>query len=344
MASGGKYNMTVQGDVKIVEKVEHVSFTGQSGIFVEHYNAEKNRSSSFEEIREILRSLGKTDLEETHSRLWEEVRTTCGDLLKFQNIIKSVGTVINNTTTEAGTFFIARWDNRLVFFTAGHCIFGRSRTNVTRETLGEYTIVFGNLDGDLTKRKPYEALTDTTVANNQNLINLPINLLNFLDRFEDCRGMIEFGGKQFILRRNQEPEGNQAPPPRDSDNDFCAIELVDENIDEKFKQYGLSFLEVGVGDYLNPNANQRLTVFGHPDIRSSDRKRPLTPTWGNEVVVADSETSKHIVFDNDTLGGMSGSPILGRDPIMVKAIHILGGPGKENRGQKLHNLSNWINV
>ena len=89
-----------------------------------------------------------------------------------------------------------------------------------------------------------------------------------------------------------------------------------------------------------------LSIFGHPLV-DNDPHPQLRISWGMEKYEGHIDPDHHIFYDVDTLGGNSGSPVIGRGSkdgqYEVKAIHIRGtGGNKLNSGQGLMHMGEWI--
>ena len=119
--------------------------------------------------------------------------------------------------------------------------------------------------------------------------------------------------------------------------------------EEELAKLGLTHLELGTGDYLGYKRGEVVAIFGHPGEGASEGgdKRPLRVSYGKEK--KGEHGSNFLLYDNDTLMGSSGSPVLGRAGeasgcgYAVKGIHVASvQEGRTNGAQSLRNLHSWM--
>ena len=118
----------------------------------------------------------------------------------------------------------------------------------------------------------------------------------------------------------------------------------------QLRAMGLSYLECATGDYLNYREGEVVSIFGHPggNAREGPERslRPLRMSFGREKGVH-SKNPNLLMSDYDSLGGNSGSPVIGRGSrggdcnYAVKGIHVRGKEGRDNASQKLSSMNKW---
>ena len=164
-----------------------------------------------------------------------------------------------------------------------------------------------------------------------------LTLAEFNTKF-DTKGSIACGGKLRVLNQDQEIREERI----DRDMDFCVLTLHRADNEQELMGMGLSWLECGDGDYLDPRKGEVVSIYGHPEIQE-EPTRPLRLSYGKEK---ESSTADSLIFDYDSLEGSSGSPVVGRGSISgtnyaVKGIHV-GSVGnrrsKKNRAQGLKKI------
>ena len=275
------------------------------------------------------------------------------DIPKISTFIRSICTIAAPSEQEGqvicGTGFLAFVPviDSICFFSAGHCL-GRVLTAKRKDTLKELEktiITFGNFDGKL----HCEASSELGILE-------PMSLRSFLERF----GLSYYGSasESGTLKVFKKGRGPQEPQSTSASDDYCAIVLNGsclEGVKTVIDVLGLSYLECGCGDYLDYKRGGIVQMIGHPSVDTSD-ENPMRISPGREKSIVGDK----LYVDYDSLGGHSGSPVIGMghkstEPGMdqaykVKAIHIMG---KAIRGHSLamnnncsisiRNVQHWIN-
>lgn len=225
-----------------------------------------------------------------------------------------------------------------MYFSAGHNFgvddgYGGVRLPSSID-LSSFTIWFGNTGG--------EVRTMSVGREERGLFNLK----DFLSKFNSVQGSICYKGEKIIING----QAQHKVSIDEVDEDYCAILLYDNDAVKKLIDLDLKYLECGQGSYLYQNPKEIVSIFGHPQVmndddNSDDNLYPLRVSFGIEK---ERKTKKNfIIYDNDTLKGNSGSPVIGRGAdeqgYKVKGIHIKGIEiGKTNGAQGLGNLEKWI--
>ena len=222
-------------------------------------------------------------------------------------------------------------EDKIAFMTAGHVFADKQKKRYNKNLLpnkidlSQYDLFFSCLHGDKTGSR---------------------TLADFKQEF-NLRGSIALGGKRHIL-----PAGTTERC--DADLDFCVLVLDNADTEAKLKQLGLSWLQLGNGEYLDYKPGDVVSIFGYPGKEArEDGKRPLRMSYGKEMPPpedSDSDSdSDFLYYDNDTLPGNSGSPVIGRGSkndncdYAVKGIHVAGNNTEGyNKAQGLQKLSDWI--
>jgi len=165
-------------------------------------------------------------------------------------------------------------------------------------------------------------------------------LADFDNKFK-LRGSIAYGGKRLIL-----PAGNTEAPVHPM-LDFCILVLDNPDAEKKLEKMGLSWFQCGYGEYLNYKPDNVVSIYGYPGNGATDNgKRLLRAACGKEKPPPGG-ASGFLFYNNDTLPGNSGSPVIGRGSkdgkcdYAVKGIHVTGGT-KANKAQGLQKLCDWI--
>ena len=116
---------------------------------------------------------------------------------------------------------------------------------------------------------------------------------------------------------------------------------------------GLAYLKCGVGGFLKHSPGGLVLIHGHPaneDIRRADGgKYPLRQSIGVEMANPGADSATRLLYDNSTLPGNSGSPVIGKgttadqQSYAVKGIHVSAGAvAGSNSAQGLWNIQDWI--
>ena len=275
------------------------------------------------------------------------------DIPKISTFLRSICTITAPGEQEhrvtRGTGFLAFVPavGGICFLSAGHClkrVLMAKREN-TLDELEKCIITFGNFDGTL-HWQPSQKLG----------ILEPMSLKSFLELF----GKKYFGSicDSGILKIFKKEEGPQDPRSTLTGDDYCSIFLNGPSLDDVkagIDSLGLSYLECGQGDYLDYKRGGIVQIVGHPSV-DDGYENPMRISPGHERNIVGDK----LYVDYDSLGGHSGSPVIGighksKDPSMdqaykVKAIHI---GGKATRGHSLEmntncslsikNVQHWIN-
>ena len=122
--------------------------------------------------------------------------------------------------------------------------------------------------------------------------------------------------------------------------DYCALLLQHKDIDKELETMGLGYLQCGNDTYLDSRRDGLVAIFGHPsdDAAEENGRCPLRLSFGKETSpyiiskffpqLPQNEIDNSLFYDNDTLRGNSGSPVIGRgdfsskQAFYVKGIHI----------------------
>jgi len=199
----------------------------------------------------------------------------------------------------------------------------------------------------------------------------PMSLGEFLRKYQ-FYGSISCQGRRKVFKKveNGWQVLNQITN-EDKDEDYCAFCLDDSNFrpEQKLAALGLKMLECGENDYLDNKPENLATIVGHPagncekEAEDGTLRTPLRFSFGQEKKfkeeVKESDEYKRLskyrlFFDYDSIGGNSGSPVIGRgnkfpsggvgEGYKVKGIHVEGEPDKRNTfAQKITKLGEWIN-
>ena len=83
-------------------------------------------------------------------------------------------------------------------------------------------------------------------------------------------------------------------------------------IKKKLEKMGLAWLQCGNGEYLNHKPGDVVSIYGYPGKEATKNgRRLLRPSCGKEMPPPGG-ASGFLFYDNDTLPGNSGSPVIGR--------------------------------
>ena len=131
----------------------------------------------------------------------------------------------------------------------------------------------------------------------------------------------------------------------ESSFDFWVLVLDNSDVKKTLKDLTLSWLQCGQGDYLNYRPGDVVSIFGYPGKGATENMLgPLRMSYVKEEEPP-AAGSDFLYYDNDTLPGNSGSPVIGRGSkdgdYAVKGIHIRGNVGI-NTAQGLQKLKDWI--
>jgi len=263
---------------------------------------------------------------------------TDGSLIKLDSVFKSVCMIVigHGNGRGLGTGFLAKVPGRgIVFMTAGHNFGSCSITLPSRIDFSNLTVHFGNTRGITTSLLSGEGE------------GMSYNLHDFLGKFSSFRGSIALSGSKIKIK-NQDQSVEES---KNEMEDYCALLLEDEGVEEKLKKLGLGFLDCGDKEFLDEKPGEMITIFGHPaamerDPSTEEALYPLRISFGIEKE-REEDLEGFILYDNDTLQGNSGSPVVGRgsqgEGFRVKGIHIKGiVMGQTNGAQGLGDIQEWI--
>ena len=193
-------------------------------------------------------------------------------------------------------------------------------------------------------------------------------------------GSISYRGKRILLKHgNIVHFEEKLTDQTERLEDYCALIINDQ--DGLLEKLGITALYCGEDEYLAIAEGDLVGMFGHPGCDAfndeGDEVRPLRLSFGTEHdpmngnrdldikvkkmlekcgLDSDIYRENHIFYDVDTLGGSSGSPVIGRGKHIdvtnkdygysVKSIHIgdCEAIDKMNVGQKMTKLKKWINL
>ena len=265
-------------------------------------------------------------------------------LLKFDTILRSVCLMVCPGGT--GTGFLAKHpDLGTVFMSAGHN-FQNEKGQLPDERIdfSKYRLHFGYTSG-------------SPGADREGTI-----LSCKLSDFGELTGSIGLGGKRRFF-----PGYIEEDSPRTRE-DYCMLLLPNSAavgkrsrfnwLSKHFGKHKVDMAKLrslpcgGKENYLKREPKDSLlSIFGHPGV-DDDSHPQLRVSWGTEKYEGGIDPDHHIFYDVDTLGGNSGSPVIGRGSkdgqYEVKAIHIHGIPNPNpqnilnNSGQGLMHMKEWI--
>ena len=224
----------------------------------------------------------------------------------------------------------------ICFLSCGHNFRNVLNCNAgdTIDVLNKCIITFGNFDGKIEKEaKPSFG------------IRTPMSLKAFLNNF-GFYGSIKCGYTMKVFSKGSVA---QEPVRVEKDEDYCALLLNGPSLGEvkdKIIGMGLAYLECGYGSYLKYQPDACVEVIGHPYVNG---RQDMRVSYGREK----KYFNNRIYFDYDSLGGNSGSPVIGRgyqrgsdQAYKVKAIHIEGKEWGESKsstcGQSIKCIQQWI--
>ena len=239
-------------------------------------------------------------------------------IIKFDTIQRSV-CMIEGPECGSG-FLIKTPEGEMALMSAGHIF--RSAVSEDQGEIkcdfGKFKLFFGNADGQANGEM---AIKRCTLGN--------------------PRGSIGHRRHRWFV-----PNGTKEPLLDEEDYAFLLLSTTEAQL----RGMGLSYLECGTGDYLNYREGELVSIFGHPggNAREGPEKslRPLRMSFGKEKGVH-SRNPNLLMSDYDSLGGNSGSPVIGRGSgggdcnYAVKGIHVKGGKGRCNASQSLSAMNKW---
>ena len=229
----------------------------------------------------------------------EEELITTNDATRIpqmQNINKSV-CMVKTPGGGHGTGFLADIPGQgVAFLSAGHnfSVVDVSGVKTLHANLDFRQIIlhFGNQDGDL---RGTNALRTCS-----------------LWELGSVMGSIGYGGKRRFFPGN-------IPATSLPHEDYCFLLLRGQDIKTTLKALDLAYLEVGHGNFLKYVPHGQVIIWGHPandDIKKEEGgKYPLRQSIGMEMVNNDADSTELLKYDADTLGGNSGSPLIGRTDV-----------------------------
>ena len=197
-----------------------------------------------------------------------------------------------------GTGFLADIPGQgVAFLSAGHnfAVKDVSGVKTLHANLDFHQIIlhFGNLDGDLTGGNALRTCSIWDLGS--------------------VKGSIGYKGKKRYF------PGNIPAQDYKDHEDYCFLILTAPDIRTTLKATGLDYLEVGHGNFLKYVPHGLVIIWGHPandDIKTEEGgKYPLRQSIGMEMVNNDADSTELLKYDADTLGGNSGSPLIGRTDV-----------------------------
>ena len=132
-----------------------------------------------------------------------------------------------------------------------------------------------------------------------------------LSDFGEFTGSIGLRGKRRFFPDYTEEDSRPG-------EDYCMLLLPTSATEEKQRWWNKLFT-CGSGNYLKREngGDSLLSIFGYPvvdergtSVTTGDYP-PLRLSWGIEKYTGDTDPDHHIFYDVDTLGGNSGSPVIG---------------------------------
>ena len=237
--------------------------------------------------------------------------------------------IIECGVSGATGFLVSVGEEIALFMTAGHVFCDKGREDKYSQKVllpnvdwSQYNLYFCCVDGD---------------KNGSQVVHR--TLVDFNQMFT-LRGSIAIMGKRRTFQ-------GRSPASKDimveSYLDFCVLVLDNPDVKKTLKDLKLSWLQCGQGDYLNYRPGDVVFIFGYPG-KGANMLRSLRMSYGKEEEPP-AAGSDFLYYDNDTLPGNSGSPVIGRGSkdgdYAVKGIHIRGNVGI-NTAQGLQKLKDWI--
>ena len=233
---------------------------------------------------------------------------------------------------SGATGFLVSVGEEIAFMTAGHVFSDKKREDKYGERVllpnidwSQYNLYFCCVDGD----KNGSQVVHRTLADFNQMFTLRGSIA-YMGTRRTFPGRVRATSKDITVESNL---------------DFCVLVLDNPDAKETLKGLKLSWLQCGQGDYLNYRPGDVVSIFGYPGKGATvNMLRPLRMSYGKEEEPP-AAGSDFLYYDNDTLPGNSGSPVIGRGSkdgdYAVKGIHIRGDV-RINTAQALQKLKDWI--
>ena len=226
--------------------------------------------------------------------------------------------------------------------------FGLNTNDSEEDSFSHHLLYFGNPEGELPP--------DWNLGPQKGIL---LNMEPFLKEF-NAYGSISCNGRRSIVQSGEILRCEDVKSKDEKLEDYCALLLDHENVENKLLDLGLDYLQCGEDDYLESTKGGLVVLFGHPGQGAEERNsnRPLRISFGREKdpyvtknYFPKKDVDNFLFYDNDTLEGNSGSPVIGRGDLTtnqafcVKGIHTLGSKLKNtNQAQKIKHIKKWIAV
>jgi hypothetical protein len=307
-------------------------------------------------------------------------------LPKIDTILKSVCLMwwTQANTEYTGTGFLAKIPGiGIAFLSVGHNFESILRADAPNDpntySLNNFTVHFGNVDGAWhSNGSPLPGTPSLTQGD-------PMNLGDLLEPFNIC-GSISYGGRRILFKNGKIVKYEERKGALEAVEDYCVLLLEHADAIGKLNTHGLSYLECGHDEYLDSSSKELVAILGHPVCGDVDDKRPIRLSFGKEKhpdkialevllsrikksltictgsisggektksedVLSKAVLKNYLFYDNDTLSGNSGSPVIGRgdktanQAYNVKGIHVASYDlPNTNRAQTIKGIKEWIEV
>ena len=307
-------------------------------------------------------------------------------LPKIDTILKSVclmwWTEANKSYSGTG-FFVEIQGAGIAFVSAGHnftsILSPSAPNNPEHFSLKNIVVHFGCVDGT------WLHANDTPLSGIYPLMKgEPMSLGQLLEPFKVC-GSVSYFGRRILFKNGNIVHYEARIGDVQKEEDYSVLLLTGDNVTSQLNAYGLGFLQCGHGSYLDNNDAELVAILGHPVCDDPDDKRALRLSFGTErhpdkisasirkLRMTSSFTNclgnnpsigqtrlhslskgvinNYIYYNNDTLPGNSGSPVIGRgnnkagQAYCVKAIHVSGFDlPNTNIAQNIKKIREWIDI
>ena len=290
-----------------------------------------------------------------------------------------------------GTAFLASIPTisglEVAFMSAGHNFEDILSSTAGPDALYKFTIHFGNISGIWPNL--VEGRRGTPVGSHTDY-HQPINLGVFLEPFNVC-GSISNKGKRVLFQNGRLITQSLETRRDNIglSEDYCVLQLNHHDVAGCLKQKKLDFFPCGTDEYLDCKHTGLVAIIGHPGIEEDQGNYPLRFSFGaekdpdmtpnfykdaNPIIKILSmffddvglkkkwkggpdgypnkdAVKNYLFYDNDTFGGNSGSPVIGRGDTAltqgycVKGIHVQRfNEANTNGAQKIHQIQKWIDL
>ena len=265
----------------------------------------------------------------------------------------ALGYVVNGTLRHMNSF-LAYWDENVVTYLmylyggillCGICYFGMMHVMVWIGA-GLLVLSWTVVEKKETILEYIESFCGTE----------PVKLKLLLEKL-NVNGSIRKGEKRILLQNGKIVDFEDGII-ENSKEDYCAL-LID-NRNNILRRFGIGGLPLKCGEdkYLNIADGKLVAMFGYPECNDFDndmgRVRPLRVSWGTEKEQTSLNEDNYLYYDVDTVGGNSGSPVIGRgleekdrnQGYCIKGIHIGDATNikKINVAQNIRKLKEWIEL